>query len=58
MVLAGSLSQLKWRVSLRPDAGVSHDGLVCHHPISKPLKSVMAQRSTYVDTTYYREFLT
>ena len=26
-----------WRVSLRPDAGVSDDRLVCHHPISQPL---------------------
>ena len=26
-----------WRVSLRPDAGVSDDRLVCHHPISRPL---------------------
>ena len=25
-----------WRVSLRPDAGVSDDRLVCHHPISQP----------------------
>jgi len=36
MVLAGKISQL-WRVSLRPDAGVSDDRLVCHHPISRPL---------------------
>jgi len=28
------------------------------HPISRPVKSVMAKRSTYVDVTYYREFLT
>jgi len=26
----------KWHVSLRPDAGVSDDGLVCHHPTSQP----------------------
>ena len=26
-----------WRVSLRPDAGVSDDRRVCHHPISQPL---------------------
>ena len=26
-----------WRVSLRQDAGVSDDRLVCHHPISRPL---------------------
>ncbi len=45
VVLAGSLSQLKWRVSLRPDAEVSDDGLVCHHPILRPLKLVMALRS-------------
>ncbi len=25
-----------WRVLLRPDAGVSNDELVCHHPISQP----------------------
>jgi len=36
MVLAGNTSQL-WRVSLRQDAGVSDDRLVCHHPISQPL---------------------
>jgi len=28
------------------------------HPISRPVKSVMAKRSTFVDVTYYREFLT
>ena len=33
MVLAGNISRL-WRVSLRQDAGVSDDRLVCHHPIS------------------------
>ncbi len=26
-----------WHVPLRPDAGVSDDRLVCHHPISQPL---------------------
>ena len=26
-----------WHISLRPDAGVSDDRLVCHHPISQPL---------------------
>ena len=26
-----------WHVSLRPDAGVSDDRLICHHPISRPL---------------------
>jgi hypothetical protein len=57
MVLAGSLSQLKWRVSLSPDAGVSDDGLVCHHPILRPLKLVMALRSKYVDATYYKDIL-
>jgi hypothetical protein len=36
MVLVGIISQL-WRVSLRQDAGVSDDRLVCHHPISQPL---------------------
>jgi hypothetical protein len=36
MVLAGNISRL-WRVSLRQDAGVSDDRLVCHHPISQPL---------------------
>jgi len=36
MVLAGNISQL-WRISLRQDAGVSDDRLVCHHPISQPL---------------------
>jgi hypothetical protein len=55
--IGGIIIPAKWRVSLRPDAGVSDDGLVCHHPISRPLKSVMAKRSTYVDITYYREFL-
>ena len=39
-------------------AGVSDGRLVCHHPISRPVKSVMAKRSTYVDVMYYREFLT
>ena len=34
------------------------DRPVCHHPILRPVKSVMAKRSTYVDVTYYREFLT
>ena len=38
--------------------GVSNDRLVCHHPILRPVKSVMAKRSTYIDVTYYREFLT
>jgi hypothetical protein len=28
------------------------------HLISRPVKSVMAKRSAYVDVTYYREFLT
>jgi len=36
MVLAGSISRL-WRVSLRQDAGVSNNRLVCYHPISQPL---------------------
>jgi hypothetical protein len=55
--IGGIVIPAKWRVSLRPDAGVSDDGLVCHHPILRPVKSVMAKRSTYVDVTYYREFL-
>jgi hypothetical protein len=55
--IGGIVIPAKWRVSLRPDAGVSNDGLVCHHPISRPVKSVMAKRSIYVDVTYYREFL-
>jgi hypothetical protein len=53
----GIISQLKWRVSLRPDAGVSDDGLVCHHPILRPLKLVMALRSKYVDATYYEDII-
>jgi len=36
MVLAGNISRL-WRISLRQDAGVSDDRLVCHHRISQPL---------------------
>ncbi len=36
MVLAGNISRL-WHVTLRQDAGVSDDRLVCHHPISRPL---------------------
>ena len=38
-------------------AGVS-DNRPSSSPISRPVKSVMAKRSTYVDVTYYREFLT
>ena len=38
----------------RPDAGVSNDGLVCHHPILRPLKLMMALRSKYVDATCYK----
>jgi len=34
MVLAGNISRL-WRVSLRQDAGVSDDRLVCHRTISQ-----------------------
>lgn len=38
MVLAGNISRLLLaRLAKRPDAGVSDDGLVCHHPISQPL---------------------
>jgi len=36
MVLAGNISR-SWHVSLRHDAEVSDDRLVCHHPISRPL---------------------
>jgi len=35
MVLVGNISRL-WRISLRQDAGVSDDRLVCHHLISQP----------------------
>ena len=49
--IGGIVSQLKWRASLRLDAGVSDDELVCHHPILRPLKLVMALRSKYVDAT-------
>jgi hypothetical protein len=55
--IGGIVSQLKWRVSLRPDAGVSDDGLVCHHLILRPLKLVMALRSKYVDATYYEDII-
>ena len=55
--IGGIVSQLKWRISLRPDAGVSDDGLVCHHPIFGPLKLVMALRSKYVHATYYVKIL-
>ena len=55
--IGGIVSQLKWRVSLRPDDGVSDDRLVCHHPILRPLKLVMALRSKYVDATYYEDIL-
>jgi hypothetical protein len=34
--IGGKHIPTKWRVSLRPDAGVSDDGLVCHHPTSQP----------------------
>ena len=34
--IGGKLIPTKWRVSLRPDAGVSDYGLVCHHPTSQP----------------------
>ena len=47
----------KWRVSLRPDAGVSDDRLIYHHPINQPHKRVMALRSKYVDATYYVDIL-
>ncbi len=35
----------------------SDDGRVCHHPILRPLKVVMALRSKYVDATYYVRIL-
>jgi len=46
------------RLAKMQDPWVSDDRPVCHHPISRPVKAVMAKRSTYVDVTYYREFLT
>jgi hypothetical protein len=55
--IGGIVSQQKWRVLLRPDTGVSDDGLVCHHPILRPLKLVMALRSKYVDATYYEDII-
>jgi hypothetical protein len=55
--IGGKHIPTKWRVSLRPDAGVSDDGLVCHHPILRPLKLVMALRSKYVDAMYYEDIL-
>jgi len=36
MVLVGNTSRL-WHISLRQDAGVSDDRLVCQHSISQPL---------------------
>ena len=55
--IGGIVFQLKWRVSLRPVAGVSDDGLVCHRLILRPLKLVMALRSKYVDATYYEDII-
>jgi hypothetical protein len=56
--IGGKHIPTKWRVSLRPYAGVSNDGLlVCHHLILRPLKLVMALRSNYVDATYYEDIL-
>jgi len=54
-----------WRISLRPDAGVSDDRPVCHHLISQPFTTrshshsqrVMAWRSKYVYATYYGKIL-
>ena len=46
------------RLAKMQDRWVSDDRPVCHHPILRPVKSVIAKRSTYVDVTYYREFLT
>ena len=34
--IGGKLIPTKWSISLRPDAGVSDYGLVCHHPTSQP----------------------
>jgi len=63
--LAGNISRL-WRVSLRQDAGVSDDRLVCHHPISQPLTTSdglkIQVRSRHVlrkdPTISYVEYLT
>jgi hypothetical protein len=65
MVLAGIISRL-WRVSLRQDAGVSDERLVCHHPISRPLTtsngSKIQVRLCHVlrkdPTISYEEYLT
>ncbi len=72
MVLAGHISRL-WHVSLRPDAGVSDDKLVCHHPISQPHNewwledpSTLTPRTTersykilgrYLSTNFSNEYL-
>jgi hypothetical protein len=55
--IGGKHIPTKWHVSLRPDAGVSDDGLVCHHTIFRPLKLVMALRSNYIHATYYEDML-
>jgi len=34
--IGGKHIPTKWRISLRPVAGVSDDGLVCRHPTSQP----------------------
>jgi hypothetical protein len=34
--ISGKHIPIKCHVLLRPDAGVSNDGLVCHHPTSLP----------------------
>jgi hypothetical protein len=34
--IGGKHIPTKWCVLLRPDAGVSNDGFVCHHPTSQP----------------------
>ena len=55
-----------WHVLLRPDAGVSDDRLVCHHPISQPFTmsdgSKIQVRSRHVlrkdPTISYVEYLT
>ena len=63
--MAGKISRL-WRISLRQDAGVSDDRLVCHHPISRPLTTSdglkIQVRSRHVlrkdPTISYVEYLT
>jgi len=56
MVLAGNISRL-WRVSLRPDAGVSDDRPVCHHPISQPFTMSDGLKIQVRYATYYGKIL-